>query len=276
MLRATLAAAAALLACAAPAAAQTGISDIDESIRIIQERTPELIDQVAGMADCLEPVPSATPSVGASPRIELRVLGLLEGVSRERAERTIEGVREAYAPLGIDVVATYRSASFSSDDPAAIIDESKTAVGGARPSSVHLVWAFTSRDIGPDDNKGVAGQADCIGGISDPQRAFVVSEANDLYAPAPIEGTPFVLFPDADAVVAAHEFAHLLGAHHHMASCAEGMNPEAAHEVTPCTLMTPDIVLTGLRFGTVEKGVVRGYSEAYVEPIDEPMPPSEL
>ena len=274
----------AALALAAPAAAQTGIaevdetiSDVDETIEIVEERGPELVYDAVGTFDCTEPAPTAIPSIASSPRIELRVLGLLEGVPVERAQETMAKVRDLYAPLGIDVVATYRPATFSSDDATTILEEAKAAVGGQRPSWAHIVWAFTDRNIA-DGSSGtsVLGKADCIGGISDPARSFAVSEKVDAQ-PAQVRfGLPFWLLFEPEAIAVAHEIGHLLGAHHHMANCGEGTNPEEPQKITPCTLMFNDVSLSRLKFGSTEKPVVRGYTEAYVEPIDEPLPPSEL
>ena len=68
-------------------------------------------------------VPGATPSTATTPRIELRVLVLMDGVPIERAAAAMRVTREAYAPLGIDVVARYQTVDFDAETVSGLTEE---------------------------------------------------------------------------------------------------------------------------------------------------------
>jgi hypothetical protein len=130
------------------------------------------------------------------------------------------------------------------------------AVGGARPWGTDVVYAMTSDNIA-----NAAGYAECIGGVRFGGHAFAVGEA--------------AVEADADtgpgnnksAKIAAHEIAHLLGAHHHYANCAEApRDPGGGITMLvseACTMMINDVGLASLGWSTLESSVVRGHVERF-------------
>ena len=229
--------------------------------------------------DCSESVPqeiSAGPVSGDDGReVVLDVHFVLDGVSPESAAEIVRHASKPYAEIGIRLSATYEEVSFDATGTAAngkpyigadeLIKRTRQHLGGFRPYSSDVVYTLTSKDVGAGGaGEGVAGLADCIGGIRFPDAAFAAGEAG--------------LQDDAEwhvwgGKVAAHEIAHLLGAQHHYANCAEG-DPEAIQEdLTPCTLMFNDVLFVSLRFGTLEGTVTRGHALAYADATPSGPPP---
>ena len=214
------------LALTAPASAQT-----------IETGDPE---------DCFEAVPAAlTPPPFADP-IDVRVLVLLDGVNEASADAHLQSAAAAYVPLALRVKAVeFRPVSLKTTDSSGLIAESRAAVGGGRPAGADLVYTFTDKNMtGGVYGDGVAGQADCIGGVYSAETAFAVGEADD-----------------SQDLIAGHELGHLFGAHHHYANCAESQI---------CTLMINDVGLASMRFSSMNGSVVRGHAEAYLP--GEPFP----
>ncbi|HVF52009.1 MAG TPA: zinc-dependent metalloprotease family protein [Actinomycetota bacterium] len=232
-------------------------------------RAVELID--AGAHDCTEAVPAATSvnHLTAPDVIDLDVLLVLNGVPEADGRAVMAEAAKAFSPIGVTLSVaavqhvtigpTGKTAQFSGDPGVAsigsqeLIDATKALVGGERPSGIDVVYTMSAVSIAD-----AAGRADCIGGSRWDDQAFAVGE----YQVGPgNEGD--------SARIAAHEVAHLLGAHHHYTNCVEGAIPEADEPdpyLTACTLMAPDLGLVSLHLGVVEAPIVRGHAEEYVSP----------
>lgn len=214
-----------------------------------------------------EPVPVAyAMPLETTPRLDVRVHVVLDGIPVDRGEQIMARVAEAYDAIGIDLKATYQEVSIepdSVDDGAtgtggvahgpALMSSVKTAVGEARPWGSDVVFAMTSDDIA-----GAAGFADCIGGVRSASQSFAVGQA--AVDPA-MEAGP--VSHQKSAKIAAHEIAHLLGAHHHYANCAEApRDPGGGITLLvseACTVMINDVGLASLGWSTLEAAVVRGH-----------------
>jgi len=212
---------------------------------------------VGGIPVCLQVVPSDVAVTNVAKTLNVRVL--LDQVTLADGEEIVARAQTAYAPLGITLNATYEGVSFTTTDSVGMIAQAKAAVGGSAPPGIDLVYGLTSQDMAAGGSTAVAGQADCIGGISDDDRAFAVGEAFE----DPIDlGLTFLT--DFGAKVMAHELGHLLGAHHHYANCVEAA-PFGLLALTGdiCTLMFNDLTAQRLQFSTLNGLVVRGNAQQY-------------
>jgi hypothetical protein len=216
-----------------------------------------------------------TPAVynlsGTGSEVVLQVLVVLDGVTKLDAEAITEAAAASYAPLAVTFEATYKkvipAASAPASEPAAAdaaaeISQARTALGGARPEGMDVVYQMTTKDLVISEGD-VVGYADCIGGVRYPNRAFAVGEA--VIPTQPVG--PLTLYVDAAAKTMAHEIGHLLGAKHRHANCAQGVQPSDATTggPTPCTLMIDYVDVQSSNFGTLEASVVRGYAEAFAD-----------
>jgi hypothetical protein len=212
-----------------------------------------------------EPVPVAyAMPLETTPRLDLRVHVILDGITVERGQQIMGRVAEAYDTIGIDLKATYQEVTIEPDDvdsgaagtgePAhgsAFMPAVKAAVGGARPWGTDVVYALTSDLIVGT----TAGYADCIGGVRSTTESFAVGEASVNGGEDTGMGRNNVT-----AKIATHEIAHLLGAHHHFANCAEApKDPDGYLLLEACTVMVNDIGLASFGWSTIEAAVVRGY-----------------
>lgn len=231
---------------------------------------PQPIDHVA--EDCDEFVPASVADPAVAPggdEVVLEVEVLLDGVTRIAAEGIMVTAAESYAPLDITVAATFRRLSPPSEtpggpaDPDDLIDAAKAVYGGARPETADVVYVLTDKDLVEGGDSGVAGSADCIGGIRYPERAFAVGEAAEDVVDLGLQ-----FYVDGPAKIAAHEIGHLLGAHHHYANCVQGAGLAivTGRDAGICTLMINSLDVQGLHFGTLEAMVVRGHAEDYATP----------
>ncbi len=236
--------------------------------------------------ECTEAVPAATSVAGVlddGREIVLDLHLLLDGVSEARAAEVVRKAQEAYRPLRITLRPTFQTVSFPAQrmavesilgtgppvptsDSSYLFQKSKEAVGGTRPADADVVYLLTSDHI----TGAVAGQADCIGGVRYPNRAFAIGEEEP-------DGGPWTLalcctWPTAK--IAAHEIAHLLGAHHHYANCVEGAQTAVAdRHLGTCTMMFNDVGLVNLHFSALEAAVVRGHALAFADRSrEEPSP----
>jgi hypothetical protein len=216
---------------------------------------------------CLEPVPAAIGVAGVTDsgqRVSLDVAVLLDGVDLGLANQIMTKAAESYAPLKVDLnVVSYRSVAFTGTEGAGIIQQAKTYYGGKRPAGSDLVYVLTSKDITDAGDTGLAGLADCIGGVRFPTRAFAVGEAVGI---EPFTAGPFIFEVDAHPEIAAHEMGHLMGAHHHYANCVEGTLQGEVTDVSPCTLMFNFVDFQSLNFSTLNGTVVRGHAVQYASP----------
>ena len=215
---------------------------------------------------CIEPVPASTSVNGVTDEgqtVELATRVLLDGVTEARAQEAFARAADSYAPLGVTLTAAYETVSFGGDDAQGLIDQAKARFGGARPAGSDLVYVLTAKDIQADGNTGVAGLADCIGGVRFPDRAFAVGEVFEEDLPI----GPLTFYADATAKIAAHELGHLMGGHHHYANCAEGVKSEQeVMEGSPCTLMSNFVDFQSIHFSTLNAQVVRGHSVTFASP----------
>ena len=215
---------------------------------------------------CLEPVPASTSVSGVTDdgqQVELATRVLLDGVSQAQAQEAMARAADSYAPLGVTLTATFEAVSLSGDDAQGLIDQAKARFGGARPAGSDLVYVLTAKDIQAGGNTGVAGLADCIGGVRFANHAFAVGEVFEEDVPI----GPLTFYSDATAKIAAHELGHLMGGHHHYANCAEGVKSEQeVLEGSPCTLMSNFVDFQSIHFSTVNSGVVRGHAVSFASP----------
>jgi predicted Zn-dependent protease len=197
-----------------------------------------------------------TPLVADDGRtVSLDIHVLLDGVAQADAAETLAKVAAPYALLGITVrAAMYEPFAVDTFEAADIIQAARAHFGGRRPAGSDLVLVITSKDITALGLNVVAGQADCIGGLADPRRAFMVAEG---------AGQGAEIVPDFAAKTTAHEMGHLLGGQHHFANCVEGIDLSNLLAFTPCTLMFNDVSLFTMRFSTVNGLIVRGYALKY-------------
>lgn len=226
--------------------------------------------------DCAETVPASWSPAGMTggPTIQLQVLVVTDGIAQPDALALIQGAARAYAPLNIELIATFRKATLASDgyttspdgtkrptaDAAALINATRASLGGTRPAGIDMVYVATDKDLHLSGDSSISGYADCTGGIRYPNRAFAAGEA---WGAVETVG-PLNFYTDAPAKIAGHELGHLLGAHHHYANCVQGIESSDVtnREPSACTLMHELIDLESLRFGSLEAVVIRGHAEA--------------
>lgn len=219
--------------------------------------------------NCLEPVPDiaavAAISDDASQNINLDVRILLDGVSQPRAQAIINDLAQTFAPSKITLVPTFQTVSFTGLKADALMAQARALYGGVRPAGIDVVHVLTKKNL--QDAAGSelpAGAADCIGGIKNPGFGFSVSES---YGAENFRVGPLYLYWHAEAKVAGHEIAHLLGGQHHLANCVEGVPTELnAPEVSPCTLMFNTVELASFNLSAANARVVRAYAFKYARP----------
>lgn len=248
-----------------------------------QRSTAQEIDDAG--EECTEAIPEQASIAGVlddGRNVDLDVHVLLDGVSVERATDVMARAAKAYAPLKITLKTTFQEVDFPAQrtepefldgpseptsDSTYMFQKSKDTTGGKRPVNADVVYLLSSDNI----TGTTAGQADCIGGVRYASRAFAIGE-ND----AEEEGSGlFICCRWTTAKVAAHEIAHLLGAHHHYANCAEGA-PAAVEDsqLLTCTVMFNDVGAVNLHFSTLEAAVVRGHVIEFADrkPVTDPPP----
>jgi hypothetical protein len=216
---------------------------------------------------CLEAAPAAIGISGITDggqTVSLDVAILLDGVSLGLGNQIMTKAAESYAPLGIDLnIVSFTNVAFTGTEGSALIQQAKDLFGGVRPSGSDLVYVLSSKDLTTGGDTGLAGLADCIGGVRFPHHAFAVGEAVGIEEAAI---GPFLLEVDAHPEIAAHELGHLMGAHHHYANCVEGLLQGEATDLSPCTLMFNFVDFQSLNFSQVNHAVVRGHAVEYASP----------
>lgn len=219
------------------------------------------------LTTCLEPVPEAVglpPVLDIGQIVSLDVAVLLDDVDAGLANLIMTRAAESYAPLGVTVnVTSYKNVSFEGTEGSALIQQAKDYYGGARPDGSDLVYVLSSKDLTTGGDTGLAGLADCIGGVRFDTRAFAVGEAVGIDE-FPIG--PFLLEVDAHPEIAAHELGHLMGAHHHYANCVEGQLQGEANDLSPCSLMFNFVDFQSLNFALLNTTVVRGHAVEFASP----------
>ena len=163
--------------------------------------------------DCLEAVPEQVGVSGMTDEgrsVDFDVLVLVDaGLTLDQAASLLAPAARAYSPLGIALHLTYEQHAFSSLDLESLISEARDHVGGTRPAGVDAVYALVNQEI-PD----AAGEADCIGGVRYPERAFAVGEYDTGFSLGPVtwrNRTFEVTWKNMTAKIFAHEIAHLVG-----------------------------------------------------------------
>ena len=219
------------------------------------------------LTSCLEAIPVGLGLAGLTDMgqtISLDVAVLLDGVSVGLADQIMTRAAISYAPLGIDLnVLSYQNVSFTGTEGASLIQQAKDFYNGRRPHGSDLVYVLSSKDLTDGGETGLAGLADCIGGVRFATRAFAVGEASGIEESAI---GPFLLQVDAHPEVAAHELGHLMGAHHHYANCVEGLLQGEPNDLSPCTLMFNFVDFQSLNFSLLEGATVRGHAVRFAAP----------
>jgi hypothetical protein len=190
----------------------------------------------------------------------------------EMRERLVVG-QQSYAPLGIDLkldrfALLAPSRATRTDDAQEIIDLAKAQYGGARPAGTDVVYVITDLDIQlPSLGNAVAGLADCIGGVANPDNAFAVGETQPVGQPeSEIPLGPVTAYKDFTAKVFAHEVGHLMGGHHHYQECGVPLATAAQRlEPSPCSLMTNLVDFQTISFSQLNSIVVRGHAERWAD-----------
>ncbi len=221
--------------------------------------------------DCLELVPERHSVHGvddAGQEVVLDAHFVLDEVPSEDARAIVEHASKPYEEIGIRVAATYEEVLFEPSgrtaggvpkiDAQELIDATREHFGGYRPHHADVVFTLTGKELtsGGAFGEATAGMADCIGGIRYPAAAFAVGEANLEWEP---HGRP-------GGVIAGHEIAHLLGAHHHYSNCTEALPSGALRgDFNPCTTMSPLAATASSTFGLLERSYVRYYTATYAK-----------
>jgi len=222
--------------------------------------------------DCEPPngdaVPAALSVSGSGPTVRLRVLYALDGITIPEARRIVDRAARIYAPMHVELTATYAPFRLPSDGVAADGQPTVGVVAALRavqaryerpPAGHHVVHLLTAKDLVDDrapqrDGKDtVAGIATCVGGARYDGQQFSVGEAKFRFFEP---GAP----DDFHAIVVAHEIGHLLGAQHHYGNCHEGRTRIPGFTGS-CTTMSPFGLANSEVFGTLERRVIRAYAE---------------
>jgi hypothetical protein len=219
---------------------------------------------VASFSPAAVHVPVADPADEIT--IDLFMVGD-RGISSSRLIELVQQAEKAYAPLGIRLrVVGTQEVVFTGTHIDELFAQTKALFPRQeRPSGSDAVILVTSVDLSFAGGSGVAGVADCVGGIEFPGKALALVEAND--PDAALRFGPVTFFGFTSAKILAHELAHLVGAHHQYANCVEGNAYELQEaEASPCTLMFNDIGLVSLGMSALEGAVARGYADLYARP----------
>lgn len=209
--------------------------------------------EIGDIPACTSLTPAAI-SLDSTP-VTLDVRVLLDGVSETDAVQIMSRAADAYAPLGITMVSSYETASFSGLDAANLIAQAKSYYGGTRPAGIDIVYVLTDKVLNT-----LAGLADCIGGVKYADRAFAVGEAWDG---EPLNLLLYNLNTEKAAKTAAHEIGHLMGGHHHLANCVESL---LNFGDAPCSLMFNLVDFENTDFSLINSVVVRGHAQLYATP----------
>ncbi len=222
--------------------------------------------------DCQEWVPEqhSTPVDAVSP-VTLRVMVLLDGIDAQSAREVARIAATAYEPLQISLQAVrLKKMHFPPSgvdangnpeiDGYQYMEAIKAAMGGTVPKGADAVYSITNKTMFFMENGqkvyGLAGLADCIGGIRYANRSFSLGA-----------GPKETWTPEDAGLTMAHELGHLLGAHHHYANCVEGPAPELCTVMFNANLSFLRVAdFNSLKFGTLEASVITGHAQAYLTP----------
>ena len=247
--------AAVLLAALAAAVAQPGVS----------QPLPRPIDDKPSncSTSSLSPAAAYVPVVDSGDEITVDLFLVADrGISEYRMSELVARAAKAYKPLGLKLnVVGHREVVLEGTDSKGLISQAKMLFPyEERPAEADAVLVFTTVNLTNSMGEGVSGQADCVGGIEFPSKAFVIIEDDEPDAPS-WEWEGVTMEGHKAAKIVAHELAHLFGAHHQYANCAEGIPSESEDgEASPCSLMFNYVDFISLAFSSLEGTVVRGYA----------------
>ena len=220
-------------------------------------------------AECAGVGPEATlASTGdAGQEIGLRTLVLVDREGSARAAAVMRRVVEEYARIGLTLDLTYQPITLSGTESWQLLQDARAHLARTHTAGFEIVHVLTGVNLTtPDGDDGVAGHAICIGGIRHAKYHLALSISETNYRESR-EGYGRKLAKEGPALAAAHEIAHVLGAQHAHGNCAENANAAlAANEATVCTVMDQTLFFSQLRFGQVERAVVRGFALQYGSP----------
>lgn len=199
-------------------------------------------------------------------KVRLRTLVLVDRAEPSIAPAIMRRVIEEYGRIGIVLDVTYQPITLSGTDAEQLMKETRAQLAKARVAGFELVHVFTGARLTLDGDP-VAGEAYCIGGIREAKYYGAMSISVTTYYeskrayPGSVNKT---YFKGGPAIVAAHEIGHVLGALHQHGNCAENAQSALADgEATICTVMDATLVFAKLRFGRVERAVMRGFAIRY-------------
>ncbi len=228
---------------------------------------------------CLEETPAAiSTAVPGSAPVALRVLLQTDHVPRDAVIGAVDEATRVLGTAGIDATFVVRRLDLRSDGKnvegdreslrvADAHEAQRRATGRSEPAGFDLVHLLTTRDLYEDElgggpNFGVAGHAECIGGIRFDGWGYSVSEVppRQRY----LKGTSIKMQAEMRGRAMAHELGHLMGAHHHYTACG----PTAVEELSEsqggvCSVMFPDTAVHGPSFDPVNAQIVRGHAEEW-------------
>lgn len=223
-------------------------------------RLPEMLLDLE--EDCLQIPPEDTPplALDTSEPLSLKVRVLIEEADRDLAKSYIRESIKAFSRIGIEMKVRLKPVVPPSEWPNGqlqgpgrdqIFEWMKSLFpGGVRPKNTDVVYYMTRYWAG--------GVADCIGGVRFADRAFAFGSID--YATEGVVPMPTV----NEGHIAAHELGHLLGAHHHYATCGEATVRAAAEtEAAACSTMFPLAAGISGFFGATEASFIRHYAREY-------------
>ncbi len=208
---------------------------------------------------------------------------------------------EAFNPLRVQVRLRWQTVRLGAETLtlSAALQAARDATGGAPPEGADVVYLLTGAELTTDQGAPISGGAACIGGIAEPGTAYAaglwyaddaepqgvdvpeqaalqpqrVPEHGLQDVPEPrdhVGETPGVRvarvgwFENWTGKVLVHQLGHLLGAHHELANCAEGVPSRTTDDVTgTCTAMAPEVAFASANFSVANGLLVAAHVRAH-------------
>lgn len=218
----------------------------------------------------------ATPQDSGSPGDERQQA--IDAFGRQLTEDFLAEGEQSYADIGVtldyasfdvleapDLRSGQRAEQLEGQEA---IDLAKDQYGGVRPPGTDIVYVLSDRDLTTGGSSALAGLADCIGGVTFPDRAFATGE---LDRDPNIDLVVADAYVEYTAKVAAHEVGHLMGAHHHYQACGPYAvtNYVDGYGIGGCTLMTNFVDFVSFPFSPTNQVVVRGHADHWAADNDD-------